>query len=156
MYHDDNFDPTLENDFEHDIITISDSSSEVSVNSNIKKQRKENELLKKMDKGYHTFKRIVNKKIVKVEIYNNQYSTGYIRDAISGHYNKLRIGTSDENLFFKVNMSSLYGKDKENVAFFFDSPDQYERITGSIVSSDIKESWRNRNINEQIKLKKMD
>jgi hypothetical protein len=116
------------------------------------------DLLKSTDKNYHKIARVVNKKSVKIELYSTSCLPNvYIRDAIGGSKNsKYRVGTSDENLFFKVNMSSLYGKDKENVAFFFDSPDQYERITGSIVSSDIKESWRNRNINEQIKLKKMD
>lgn len=118
-----------------------------SVSSHRRRQRKNNEEMKKMDKGYHKFKRIINHKPVEIEIYStNDMPATMIRDAVSGaRYNQYRVGTPNEHLFFKVKIATgELGNDSGLV--FFDSPEQYERHFkgSSVVSQEDKEKWTNK------------
>jgi hypothetical protein len=119
---------------------------------NVKNQRKMIDNMKKMDKGYHKFKRMVKDDVIKVEVYNNPRWNGIIRDAVSGKYiEEHHIGTYDEDYYFKVCMSNLYTKDKENVTFFFDTPEQCERHLGLTFSTSLKENWRSKNQKQKSK-----
>jgi hypothetical protein len=157
MYYDDRFDPTLENDdfqlMQKSIEDACDTSSASSVNTFQKKQREYMDLLKSTDKNYHKIARVVNKKSVKIELYSTSCLPNvYIRDAIGGSKNsKYRVGTSDENLFFKVFIATgEKGIGNDCNPFYFENPEQYERCMNVVLSPETKENWHNRFIKEQV------
>lgn len=124
-----------------------DDSDDTSLSANRKRQRKNNEEMKKLDKGYHKLKRTVNHKQVDIDIYTTNDMPGtMIRDAITGsRYSEYRVGTRNEHLFFKVGIATGELGDSGGLVFF-DSPEQYERHFKGIyvVSPEIKENWTNR------------
>lgn len=124
-----------------------DESDYSSLSANRKKQRKNNEEMKKIDKGYHKLTRFVNKRPVDIDIYTTYDMPGtMIRDAITGaRCSEDRVGTKNEHLFFKVAIAT--GELGNNGGLvFFDSPEQYERHFKGIytVPQQIKEKWTNK------------
>jgi hypothetical protein len=124
-----------------------DDSDDTSLSANRKRQRKNNEEMKKLDKGYYKLKRTVNHKQVDIDIYTTNDMPGtMIRDAITGsRYNEYRVGTRNEHLFFKVAIATGELGDSGGLVFF-DSPEQYERHFKGIyvVPQVIKEKWTNK------------
>jgi hypothetical protein len=148
-YEDDRFHPTAiddDDDFEEfhyyepsEAYHQSDSST---IDTYRKKQRKNAEDFKNIDKGYHRIKRIINHIPIHIEVYTTVNVPGIlIRDAITGaRYSQYRVGSSNEYLFFKaMDVTGDFGK--EGGLMFFDSPEQYEKHMKTIVSSEIKEKW---------------
>lgn len=124
-----------------------DDSDDTSLSANRKRQRKNNEEMKKLDKGYHKLKRTVNYKPVEIDIYTTNDMPGtMIRNAITGsRYSEYRVGTRNEHLFFKVAIATGELGDSGGLVFF-DSPEQYERHFKGIyvVPQVIKEKWTNK------------
>lgn len=158
MYYDESFDPTIENEFSlipHFDETYSIANSVSTLNSNTKKYLKQLELLKMQDKDYRKIDRFFNGKKKSIEIYATNSTPGTrIRDATSGsRINNARVGSRDEDFFFKVAIctaeKALSGSDSN--IFFFNSPEEYERITGSIVAPEDKSRWEEKNTKEKIK-----
>jgi len=58
-------------------------------------------------------------------IYN---SNSFICNARTGFTTNFKVGSSHEDLFFSVIDSSARDKNKNPFVFFFESPEQYERI----------------------------
>lgn len=154
MYYDDPYDPNLENDYDDagDNVSVSEMSKLSSVHSLKKYDQKNKKLFdefKTTDRNYHSVKRDVNGKVVSVELYDTSITPGTrIRDATSGatHLN-LKLGSSDEDLFFKVKIATgEKGFGQEAHTFFFESPEVYERYTGATVSQETKEKWLKKNI----------
>jgi hypothetical protein len=117
-------------------------SETITLDSNKRKYRKMWDDAKKVDNGFHKFKRKVGMKTYEIEVYSTSTTPGrMIRDAISGtRYNQYRVGSCNEYLFFKVKISTgEIGKDGGSL--FFDSPEQYERHTKSTISQAIKDNW---------------
>jgi hypothetical protein len=131
-----------------------DDSSSVSTNR--KKQRKLVDDMKKLDKGYHKFKRKINFKLVDIEVYSTNTTPGsMIRDAITGsRYPQYRVGSTNENLFFKVNLATGEAG-RDGAILFFDSPEQYERhFRNSIsIAQTEKEKWTNKCVATRLNLK---
>ena len=124
-----------------------DESDYSSISANRKRQRKNNEEMKKLDKGYHKLKRFINKKPVEIDIYTTNDMPGtMIRDAITGaRYIEDRVGTQNEHLFFKVAIAT--GEIGMNGGIvFFCSPEQYEKHFKGLYSvpQEIKEKWTNK------------
>ncbi|NDA99117.1 MAG: hypothetical protein EBY31_07950, partial [Flavobacteriia bacterium] len=94
-----------------------------------KKQNKAVDEIKKADKGYHCVKCIVNHRTIKVEVYDSGTTIGNkIRDPIYGNRLPAKVGSKDENLFFKVRMAGLNTTTHGGpVTLFYDSPEHYER-----------------------------
>jgi hypothetical protein len=157
MYYDDTFDPTNENDFDvpHFDETISVTNSVSTLNSNAKKYLKQMELLKMQDKDYRKIYRVLNGKKIAIELYSTNSNPGStIRDATSGsRISNMRVGCRDEDLFFKVAFSSCEKgiSNTDSNLFFFDSPDHYERFTGSSVSPQEKSQWEKKFMAEKMK-----
>ena len=112
--------------------------------------------LKKMDKGYQKVSRKLNKvwvdgkyyKNVNIEFYCSS-ENGYIRNAITGYRSRGKVGSSEEDTYFKVKMAS--GECKKNSGvLFYDSPEQFEKHQFVILKLPIKEQW----YNKQIQLKR--
>jgi len=124
-----------------------DDTDCTSISANRKRQRKNNEEMKKLDKGYHKIKRFINNKPVEFDIYTTNDMPGtMIRDAITGaRYSDFRVGTRNEHLFFKVAIST--GEVGNNGGLvFFDSPEQYEKHFKGMynVPQETKEKWTNK------------
>jgi hypothetical protein len=87
---------------------------------------------KVLNRGYHKISRNIlfsnNKSTKKVEIgvYGSGSHESPIRNAETGEYYKYKVGTMDEDLFFKVLIST--GEIPSGpITLFYDSPEHYER-----------------------------
>jgi hypothetical protein len=107
--------------------------------SNANKKKEKN---KKHKHGLVKVKYLIDKKHTTFHVYNSGFiPNSYIRDAITGYkYNK-KIGTKDENLFFKVVMPGINPKKREPIFLFFDSPESFERFFIIKCSTEIKNKW---------------
>uniref|UniRef100_A0A6C0D512 Uncharacterized protein n=1 Tax=viral metagenome TaxID=1070528 RepID=A0A6C0D512_9ZZZZ len=121
-----------------DVFSDSDSNT---TNEVTKKQKKMLEEIKKMDKGYHKIYRIIDNKKKSIEFYSSPIFPGSkIRGAIGGsYYPGFKVGSKDEDIFFKIAMST--GECKDNNICFFDTPEQFEQHMNATVSQSSKDKW---------------
>ncbi len=126
----------------------SENSSEMSLNR--KKQKKLLEDYKKSDPNYYMYKKMVlleknEKEPVKIELYSTSLTPGNkIRDAITGMRYNERVGSNNEDLYFKVRMTTIHDA-KNVITLFYNSPEEYERHQYVNISDEIKRKWRNKN-----------
>ena len=123
------------------------------------KQRDTLKKIQSLNKGYHKFeKKTVDYngiiKNVEIGMYGSGGPGSPIRNAETGEYYKYKVGTMDEDLFFKTMISTGPG----NLTLFYDSPKQYERHQYVTLDDDIKTRWENKrqfrlNIINQLKIK---
>jgi hypothetical protein len=153
MEYTDNFDPNELNDLDDNVIS---------------NKRGENKLddIKKMDRGYNK----INRKIVradgrlknsKIDLYASGITGSQIRDAVSGSYFNNIVGTADEDLFFKVVLSSGECKSKNNSnTLFYLSPQQCMSHLNILISTEDISKWeikcnlRQKQINETLNKKR--
>lgn len=128
MYYEDNFHPTQDNDA-------------------LNHQKKELNNIKTCDSGYAFVFRdrvLPSGKIKKtrVDCYTSSDSGTNIRNAETGNYYKYKVGSKEEDLFFKVALSSgeINASNGSNI-LFYDTPEQCEKHLMSELSDDIKERW---------------
>lgn len=109
--------------------------------------------IKSLDKGYHKVKRKLNKvcidgkyhKNIIIEFYVSGDTGNKIRNAITGYRSSYKVGSADEDIFFKVKM--VNGESKKGYGcLFYDSPEQFEKHQFSILSQGVKERWYNKQI----------
>ena len=87
---------------------------------------------KVLSRGYHKISRNVlfsnnkNTKKVEIGVYGSGSHESPIRNAETGEYYKYKVGTMDEDLFFKV-MISTGEVPSGPVTLFYDNPEHYER-----------------------------
>ena len=83
-----------------------------------------------LNRGYHTLTRNIvlnnNKKKIELGVYGSGSHESPIRNAETGEYYKYKVGTMDEDLFFKV-MISIGEVPSGPLTLFYDSPEHYER-----------------------------
>jgi hypothetical protein len=127
----------------------SDSDSNTT-NEVSRKQRKMLEDIKKMDKGYHKVYHIIDNKKKSIEFYSTSIFPGSkIRGAIGGaYYPGFKVGSRDEDLFFKIACST--GDCRDNNICFFDTPEQFENHMHTTVAQPIKEKWYEKFNNERM------
>jgi hypothetical protein len=84
--------------------------------------------------------RIKGKKPTIIEYYASGDMGTVIRDAVTGiKYKKSLVGSGDEDLFFKIRISGL---DRiENPVFYFNSPEDYEKHSRTLLDVSIKNNW---------------
>jgi hypothetical protein len=135
MYHNDNCDPATENDF--DKIPDNEFVSML-------------EKTKKMDKGYNqiTVKYVTYEgklKNKKISLYTSSGYGNFIRDAETGTYYKNKVGTLDEDLFFKVSFATgeLKSSNDSNTTFYI-SPYNYMKHLMCEVSQDTIKNWESK------------
>jgi hypothetical protein len=131
MYYEDSFHPNEEND----------------VTNN---QKKELNNVKSFDPGYayvYRNKTTVSTKLknTKIECYTSGDSGMNIRNAETGSYYKYKVGSKEEDLFFKVALATgeLKTRNGSNV-LFYDSPEQYEKHFMLNVKQELKDVWINK------------
>jgi len=84
--------------------------------------------------------KITGKKPTIIEYYASGDMGTVIRDAITGiKYKHSLVGSGDEDLFFKIRIPGL---DRiENPVFYFNSPEDYEKHSRSMLDISIKNNW---------------
>lgn len=126
---------------------------------------KQDSALKKskvLNRGYHKIFRSVllsnNKtKSIEIGVYGSGSHESPIRNAETGEYYKYKVGTMDEDLFFKV-MISTGEIPTGPLTLFYDSPEHYERHQYLELDGLTKKRWEVKRqcrldvLNQQIKL----
>ena len=123
------------------------------------RQKKAADAIKRLDKNYHTYSIQFNN-IWKGKFYDRiiieNYGSGsqgtFIRNAVTGVRYDTVVGSSDEDLFFKVIDSVGRNGTKEPLMLYFDSPEQYENHHFTTVSPDVKQKWLERSLAAQKRL----
>jgi hypothetical protein len=106
--------------------------------------KKNNNEMKRMDPDFHSMVKTVNNKNKRIEMYSTSINSGRkIREAISGLYSNFRTGTYDENLFFKVRMTT-FGSVNTNIVLYYYSIDDFERHQKTKVSDKVRAEWSNK------------
>jgi hypothetical protein len=97
------------------------------------------------NKGFHLIKRQSFKdgktKTHNVEVFSSGCQGNTIRNAIGGsYYYGHKVGSKYEDFYYKVGISTGdVGRD--TISLFYDSPEQYERHMYTVVDSENKERW---------------
>jgi hypothetical protein len=107
-------------------------------------------LLKKtkiLNRGYHTIKCSVLSKnkmfeMIEIGVYSSGSHGSQIRNAETGEYYKYKVGTLDEDLFFKVSCSSGNNNEVGPLTLFYDSSTQYENHQYLFVDDDVIKKWQ--------------
>ena len=128
MYYEDTFHPNEENDV-------------------LNHQKKELANVKSFDPGYGYI--FVDKvlpsgktKKIRVDCYSSGDSGTNIRNAETGDYYKYKVGSKEEDLFFKVALSCGKFKPKNGLnIIFYDGPEQYEKHLMIELDNHVKETW---------------
>jgi len=85
-------------------------------------------------------------KYITIENYGSGGHGSYVRNAVTGTVCKefIRVGSSDEDLYFKVTDSS--GRNGRNypLMLYYDSPEQYENHHFTSISPEVKRNWLQR------------
>jgi hypothetical protein len=129
MYYEDIFHPNEDNDV---------------INNH---QKKELNNIKSIDSGYgyvYRQKSSVSNKVKnsRVDCYTSGDTGMSIRNAETGNYYKYKVGSKEEDLFFKIALATgeLKTKNGSNV-LFYDSPEQYEKHLMTELNQEIKDNW---------------
>jgi hypothetical protein len=99
------------------------------------------EQTKQTDKGYNLFNKMVTMpngrtKNKNFGVYSSSNTGNHIRDAETGEYTNYLVGSKDEDLFFKVSLSTGKCTSKNGShTFFYLSPQHYVSCMGGILSS---------------------
>jgi hypothetical protein len=117
--------------------------------------------VKSLNRGYHKLTKniVVNSKNKNIEIgvYGSGSHESPIRNAETGEYYKYKVGTMNEDLFFKV-MISTGEVPSGPLTLFYDSPEHYERHQYLELDDLTKKRWENKRqfrldiLNQQSKL----
>ena len=100
---------------------------------------------KNTDSGYHKmFKSVTNRhgltKRVKIELYSSKIN-GLIRDALTGLYTDYRVGSLDEDLFFKSSFPGTFPTETAPHMFYYKTPEEYERNQLIEINTETKQRW---------------
>lgn len=151
MYEDDLYDPTLPNDYDmdyedndgYDVVgTAYEQESASSFSQGTK--RKHEKTRKISDPQYSTITKTIDYKKVTIGYYHTRICPGAtIRNAVSGSFETgYRVGSCDEDLFFKVMNAIGSSTCRDPHLLFYDSPEQYERHLMQTVDAETKDKWR--------------
>ena len=108
-----------------------------------------------LNRGYHKLARtvLINNRNKKIElgVYGSGSHESQIRNAETGEYYKYKVGTMDEDLFFKA-MISTGEVPSGPLTLFYDSPSQYENHQLTKVSTEVKQNWLKKSLKAQQRL----
>ena len=97
-----------------------------------------------LNRGYHKLARtvLINNRNKKIElgVYGSGSHESQIRNAETGEYYKYKVGTMDEDLFFKA-MISTGEVPSGPLTLFYDSPEHYERHQCVFLDNFTKKQW---------------
>ena len=114
----------------------------------MKDNEKEMLSLKKIDRGYNKVYRMVPRasdgKIIntKIDVYSTGYIGSKIRDADTGEYYNYNVGSSDEDMFFKVALATGECNSKNGSStLFYLSPHHYMSHLNVDLDDNIINTW---------------
>lgn len=87
-----------------------------------------------------------------IELYGSGDTGTRIKNAVTGSKTPYLVGSSNEDLFFKVVDATGNGGRKDSLILFYDSPEQYENHQFITLDQCVKESWLNKNLMARKKL----
>lgn len=139
----DNYDPMLDELQHPGMFNAYEESSISTVSTARQKRRQKVDDALKADPGFCSIVRNINNKKVSIRFYHTRTTPGStIRNAVTGLYEtNHRVGSRDEDFFFKVCNSYGYKDSRDPYILFFDSPEQYERLFLCSLPASIKETW---------------
>lgn len=78
-----------------------------------------------------------------IDAYTSKYTPGsIIRCAVTGcSFSKNKVGSRDEDLFFKVCLSGFFPDCMYGKFLYYQSPEEYEHHFNTTVDENIKEKW---------------
>lgn len=125
--------------------TVTNTSSDDDSLMTVKRERVE----KEQEKGHFKISRKIDNQFVKIDVFTGGFIPGsYIRNAITGYLHNYKVGSLDENLYFKVCIAEGISKKREPLILFFDSPESYERHFNTTIDVDFKKRWNEKKILE--------
>jgi hypothetical protein len=140
----------------NDYFDMSDVSIEEtsSIDTELRDRRKLNEMHKRMDKDYYSYKRKVfgedGARMEKVEVYSSPlFTNGFIRNAVTGIRMEHRVGSKYEDLYFRamdVDARNHTPSNNDPRKLFYDNPEQCERHLHIIIPKDVKGNWMEKNL----------
>jgi hypothetical protein len=131
MYQEDYYNPVDQNDYDANLDDMLEKT-------------------KKQDKGYNVIYRMVTRKDgtrknKKIEIYTSSGTGSLIRDAETGEYYPYKVGSLNEELYFKVILATgeCTSANGSNTLFYF-SPQHYENHLKTEVDPVLADNWEKR------------
>jgi len=140
--------------YEDDMCHPLNQECETAISSRFENNNKVKKIMNNVyqsNKGFHLIKRqSKDKKSHNVEIFVSGDQGSTIRNAISGsYYHGHRVGSKQEDLYFKVSIST--GElGRESVVLFYDTPEQYERHMYVTVEPESKQAWLEKQMNVKL------
>jgi hypothetical protein len=119
------------------------SSCNTSINSFESKSNKRIRKINHVNNGNYKVMIMLNGKKMPIDIFGTNYTPGaIIRDAKTGcQFGSYFVGNRDEDLFFKVTLSTGLGKNPQTKHLFYDSPSDYENHFHTTLNNTIKDKW---------------
>ncbi len=95
-------------------------------------------------KGHHRFVKVVDGVKNYIDVYTTRYTPGSkIRCAETGYiFNNYKVGSQDEDYFFKVCLSGIVPENSYGKFLYFSSPSAYENHFNAVVDNNIKSDWQ--------------
>lgn len=124
------------------------------------RQKEAADALKRLDKNYEKYSIAFNDnwtdgkyyKRITIENYGSGSHGTKIRNAVTGSYYDYIVGSSDEDLFFKVSEATGRNGRKDPLMLYYDTPEQYENHHFASVSPEVKQKWFQRSLEAQKRL----
>ena len=95
--------------------------------------------------NFHTVfrKKSAHDRAVSVKFFTTRHTPGsWIRNAITGDMEHVRVGSIEEHQYFKIGLSTgELGTDAYGKHLYYDSPEQYERHFGYSLSPELVVKW---------------
>jgi hypothetical protein len=137
-----------------------ESDNDVFLTSNNKNRNKVLQEVKKTDTKYYKYNKVVGMKWqdgkyydkVIIELFGSGDTGTKIRNAVTGAKTSYLVGSSNEDLFFKIRDSTGNKGRQESLLLFYDSPEQYENHNFLMLDQNIKEAWLNKNLEARKRL----
>jgi hypothetical protein len=127
-------------------------------NNNLKKRHFTNSEFQKLNNNYEKYTIPFNKIWIDGKFYKHitikNFGSGgqgtRIINAVTGNKYNIKVGSAEENLFFKVTDSTGFNGRNEPLMLYYDSPEQYENHYFTNVSQDAKKQWMQRSQNYRV------
>jgi hypothetical protein len=87
-----------------------------------------------------------------IEDYGSGIQGTLVRNAVTGYKYNIVVGSSNEDILFKVIESSGRNKRRDPLMLYYDSPEQYENHHRTTVSTEVKQKWNQRFLEARMKL----
>lgn len=123
------------------------------------RQKKTVDAIKRLDKNYNSYSIHFNDnwngkyyKRITIENYGSGSHGTLIRNAVTGATYNIVVGSSNEDVFFKVIDSTGCNGRRDPLMLYYDSPEQHENHHFTSVSPQVKQKWYERSLATQKRL----